>query len=155
MMIKPTPKKTALRGALKLVILFLMIGFWVWFFEWAPVMDLSTRFSLAFEHLTGKVTNVMPLSVEISAPDMINSDSCESSLPPNGSQFSYPQAENQQNMLHSRFYVSNEHIFPMLLILSEPETAKRLKVVMLHPRQSSQIQLPVANYDWRGFRGVI
>ena len=145
-MVEPTPKKTALSGWLKLVVIFLMIGFWVWFFEWALVMDLSTRFSHAFERLTGKAKNLVPSSAETSALVMVNSDGCEPSLPPNGSQFTYPHVDNQKNMLHSRFYVSNEHIFPMLLILSEPETAERLKVVMLHPRQSSQVQLPVANY---------
>jgi clan AA aspartic protease (TIGR02281 family) len=146
-MTEPTPKKSVLSGALKLVVLFLMIGFWVWFFEWAPVMDLSTRFSHAFERLTGKVTNLAPPPTELSAPVMVNADGCESSLPPNGSQFSYPQAKHQQNKLHSRFYVSNEHLFPMLLILSDSATAARFKVVMVHPRQSSQVQLPAANYD--------
>lgn len=144
----------ALSSVLKLVVVFLMIGFWVWFFEWAPVMDLSTRFSYAFERLTGKVTTLAPQSTELTTPTMTNSDGCESSLPPNGSQFTYPQAKNQQNKLHSRFYVSNEHIFPMLLILTDAETAERYKLVMLHPRQSSQVQLPAANYSLKVQAGL-
>lgn len=154
MMTESIPKKSVLSGTLKLVVLFLMIGFWVWFFEWAPVMDLPTRFSHAYARLTGKVAYLAPPATDVSAPSMLNSDDCESSLPPNGSQFSYPQANSQKNALHSRFYVSNEHIFPMLLILSEPATKERFKVVMLHPRQSSQVQLPVANYDLKVQAGL-
>ncbi len=153
-MTESTPQKTVLNSLLKLVVLFLMIGFWVWFFEWAPVMNLPTRFSHAFERLTGRIASLAPPSAESSAPLMANTDACESSLPPHGSQFSYPQAENQQNKLHSRFYVSNEHIFPILLILSDPGTEERLKVVMLHPRQSSQVHLPAANYDLKVQAGL-
>ncbi len=125
-------------------ILFLIIGFWVWFFGYVSIEELPTRIRHVYEQLRVKQAHFSNNTTEVIA--LKNSDTCEASLPPSGSQFTY-DAGKRPDILHSRFYVSNEHSYPMLLVVSEAETAKRYKMLMLHPHKTSLLQLPVGRYQ--------
>lgn len=133
------------KGYVKLLlILFLMAGFWVWMFDYVSEESLSSRFARIYEQVLTKKNSFLPDNSAVIA--LKDSDACEVSLPQSGSQFTY-EIGKHSNVLHSRFYVSNEHIFPVLLVVSELETAIRYKMLMLHPQKTSLLQLPIGRYQ--------
>lgn len=137
--------KKSQRGHIKiLLILFLMVGFWVWFFGYVSIESLPSRIQHVYEQVLAKKSSSMDDSTAVIA--LKDSAACEANLPPSGSQFTYGTSK-QSNVLHSRFYVSNEHVFPVLLVVSEADTAIRYQVLMLHPQKSSLLQLPVGRYQ--------
>ena len=48
--------------------------------------------------------------------------------------------------LNARFYVTNQHVFPVLLTLIENESSQAYGALFLHPNQSSQVSLPIGQY---------
>lgn len=139
--------KTPISPWMKIFIVVFVIGFWAM----VPLMDIPARFNRVYTHLTGQAGKVeSPPALEA---EMVEHDgACDTALPAHGRQVTY--AVGREHVLHSRMYVSNEHVFPMLLILSDSESTTRDRAVVLHPQKSMQIQVPVGSYSLRVQAGL-
>ncbi len=133
-------RKVTFKTALTLV---LIIGFWYWLSGLVSFDSLSDRYKKAYQKLTNKISNIAHLPSDF--PELADSLTCETSMPLNGSQFVYG-ADPRSGSLHSRFYVSNEHNYPVLLIVHEVKSDEPYKVLLLHPDSTGLLNLPIGSY---------
>lgn len=124
---------------MKTFVVVCIVAFWAM----VPWMDIPARFDRVYTRLTGEPAKIdaTPGPVAEIAEDRVT---CDAALPAHGRQVTY--ATGVESALHSRVYVANEHVFPMLLIFSDPATGTRDRAVMLHPQQAMQLQIPVGHY---------
>jgi clan AA aspartic protease (TIGR02281 family) len=130
------------------LVVFFMIGFWVWFFKFAPQDDLLAKISgiyhgLFSESTTEGVKEKFPEQFVLNAP--AESDECDSAPPEHGAKFRL-SSSSSGSKLNARFYVTNQHVFPVLLTLIENESSQAYGAIFLHPNQSSQVSLPIGQY---------
>ncbi|OIR05854.1 protein CyaY [mine drainage metagenome] len=73
---------------------------------------------------------------------------CESSLPANGSVTLFAEGNlRADNPNDPEITLRNDHAYPLLLILSAPNTAIPLLSVLVHARQGTTLHLPPGVYD--------
>jgi clan AA aspartic protease (TIGR02281 family) len=130
------------------LVIFLMIGFWVWFFKFAPQDDLLAKVSSIFhdifsESITEGAKEKFPEKFVLNAP--ADSDECDTAPPEHGAKFKLSSNSNGSK-LNARFYVTNQHVFPVLLTLIESESSQAYGALFLHPNQSIQVSLPIGQY---------
>jgi len=130
------------------LVIFLMIGFWVWFFKFAPQDDLLAKISSIYhglfsESISEGEKEKFPEKFVLNAPT--ESDECDTAPPEHGSKFKL-SSSSSGSKLNSRFYVTNQHVFPVLLTLIENESSQAYGAIFLHPNQSSQVSVPIGQY---------
>lgn len=73
---------------------------------------------------------------------------CESTLPVNGNIATFPESGLRADGPNDPvFTLKNDHAYPLLLILSAPQTAAPAMSVLVHARQSATLHLPPGQYD--------
>lgn len=127
-----------------LTILLTLLLFWANFFGYISFEQMPQRFVAAYHQIApaflkfGNDTETVHL--------LKHSESCESGLPPSGSQISYVQKVDK-DAREIRFNISNEHIFPVLLTVSEVGSLEPSHEILLHPRHTHALVLPTGNYS--------
>ncbi len=71
---------------------------------------------------------------------------CDAALPRHGASVVLPGAVARKNTLHSRLFVSNEHKFPVVVVLTDKTGAIHYQAVSLHPGRGAQVMVPVGRY---------
>ncbi|MDX1914469.1 MAG: retropepsin-like aspartic protease [Methylophilus sp.] len=130
-----------------LIIIFIIIGFWIWFFKIAPLDTYYLELKKLYGHVTTKAKpaeNLVPFELSESLP--IEKNECDKIPPQHGSKFLFSK-ENVDLKLRSRVYISNEHIFPVLITFAEVSKSDDFGVIYMSPNQSSEIYLPVDKYQ--------
>lgn len=134
-----------MQWAFKWLIVLLFV-FGIWFFAFSPNKQ---------EHLTKLVdtlnsfveeerSNEQESKLQAAELDDIG-DEC-ASAPPKHGQAVLLTDSSIQSKLHSRFYVVNEHIYPLLITFSNFQDGEDVGAVYLHASQNKQINLPVGEY---------
>ena len=73
---------------------------------------------------------------------------CEGGLPANGSVSVFPASgPHADNPNDPEITLKNDHGYPVLMILSTPQTAIPAVSVLVHARQSATVHLPAGQYD--------
>lgn len=129
------------------MLIFLIIGFWVWFFKVAPLDTYYLQLKKLYGHVASKAgapENLVPPQLTESLS--IAKNECDDSPPQHGSKFLLSK-ENVDLKLHSRLYISNEHIFPVLITFAVVSKSDDFGAIYMSPNQSSQIYLPINNYQ--------
>jgi iron donor protein CyaY len=73
---------------------------------------------------------------------------CESGFPANGSITLFPESGLPVvNPNDPELTLKNDHAYPLLMILSAPQTAIPSMSVLIHARQSATVHLPAGQYD--------
>jgi len=142
--------------ALWIAIIFI-IGFWVWFFKFAPTAHYLSILKNYWDKATHQVKAEKISSLEASSEDSIDGE-CASKSPKHG-QAVLLSDTNIKSKLHSRFYIVNEHIYPLLITFVDQEMDEDLGAVYIKPNQSKQMNIPVGDYqlyvesgtDWCNF----
>ena len=90
-------KKHQIGGISTWLVIFLMIGFWVWFFKFAPQDDLLAKVSSIFhdifsESITEGAKEKFPEKFVLNAP--AESDECDTAPPEHGAKFKLSSNSN-------------------------------------------------------------
>lgn len=135
-------------GSIKtIVIVFLMIGFWLWFFNVAPLSLYATKLQEIALNLGVKFERPEfdpSLILTKKLPDKMEVE-CSGNSPKSGSMYLLTPQKNHLKM-HARFFATNEHVFPVWIILAEQETDDDFAAIFLMPNQSAQLSVPVDQY---------
>ncbi len=126
---------------------FIIIGFWIWFFKIAPLDTYYLELKKLYGQMTTKAEpaeNLLPFELTESLP--IEKNKCDKIPPQHGSKFLLSK-ENVDLKLRSRLYISNEHIFPILITFAVVSKSDDFGAIYMSPNQSSQIYLPINNYQ--------
>lgn len=68
------------------------------------------------------------------------------SLPPSGSSYIFDPAMNRTDVLYSGLKIENNHDHPMVVILTDPTSSKRLSALSIAPSNTTQVTLPIGQY---------
>lgn len=136
------------RGNIKtIVIVCILIGFWLWFFNVAPLnlyatklQEIALKLGFKFE----KPEFEPPLTLTKKLPDETETE-CTGKVPKSGSTYLLAPQQNHLKM-HARFFVTNEHVFPVWITLAEQEADEDFAAIFLMPNQSAQLNVPVNAY---------
>ncbi|MDE2388675.1 MAG: retroviral-like aspartic protease family protein [Betaproteobacteria bacterium] len=67
-------------------------------------------------------------------------------LPPSGSSYMFDPSMNRTDALYSGLQIQNNHDHPMVAILTDPMSSKRLSALSIAPSQTTQTALPTGHY---------
>lgn len=122
----------------------LIVSFWYWLSGLVSLESLHDRYQKAYLKLTNRIANVPQPPAEF--PQLTDSLTCEGTMPLSGSQFTYG-TDPRASSVHSRFSVSNEHNYSLLLNINEISTNEPYKVLLLHPGTTGLLNLPLGHYE--------
>jgi clan AA aspartic protease (TIGR02281 family) len=127
------------------ILILLMLIFWVWFFGFAPL----DTFKLTLESLRSNLSHVVgqaknkqePPKFALKAPKQ---DVCDLQFPEHGLKYKLAQHKHTIKQ-HGRVYVSNEHIYPILLTFLSNQVP--YGAMIMHAKQGSELSLPIGQYQ--------
>lgn len=130
-----------------LVIVILL--FWVWLFKFGPVDALSHHIQSIYQ--TFFKVEFAPREQEFETPklEILHNkmqEICDVEMPAHGSKFKLT-LNNNGSKLKSRVQLTNEHLFPALLTFRDISEHQAYGAVFLHPNQSTQLTLPIGQYE--------
>lgn len=140
------------------LVIFLMVGFWVWLFNIAPLDEYEQK----IKHILGEVS--LPSAEQAidsedeealvsQIPAAKDAKGCDLDSPIGGKKFLLGNNEHKQK-LHSRFFAVNEHAFPILITFIEADTALPFGAAYVLPNKTNKIDLPVGAYQVEVQSGV-
>jgi aspartyl protease family protein len=134
------------------VLIFLMIGFWVWFFTKAPLTYYQSTVITSYTSVMKSIGKVVDVEGVLQKPIMIdaeldeNNKDCGGKPPQHGSQHFFSQL-TQDLKQKSRLFVNNDHIYPVWITLFDRETLEPVISFYIQPGKHSKFQIPVGLYE--------
>lgn len=109
------------------------------------VQRVAKRYIPPLELASPPVSTVQPVADAEWVAD--NARDCDAALPHHGASVVLPGTDvARKNTLHSRLFVSNEHKFPVVVVLTDKTGNIHYQAVSLHPRRGAQMMVPVGRY---------
>jgi aspartyl protease family protein len=133
------------------IIVCLMVGFWIWFFNDAPLAYYQSRLANVTSKVTALIEQVgINLSLlGASAPEVVvinDEESCHGKPPENGKQYVFAQeAQNLKQI--SRLFVHNAHLYPVWVTLYDTASLEDATRFYLIPGKHSEFKLPIGEYE--------
>jgi len=134
------------QGSIKtwLMIIF-VVGFWAWFFTLAPKQAYISKLQSLLNAVSTE-KNTQPVQISDEFKTQGNDTACIGELPKHG-QAVLLGNQNISAKLHARFYVMNEHHFPVMLTFIDTSTLEPLGAVFMAAGKDKQMHIPVGEYD--------
>lgn len=117
-----------------------------------PMLDVPARIARLYERLW---PDDIPAAPQL--PEAIASkagSACDTAMPPHGMQYRFDDVDTTYwNAMPARMFVSNEHAYPAMLILTDLTGNIWYQAVSLHPGLGAQVRVPVGHYGMRVMTG--
>lgn len=129
----------------------LMVAFWIWFFNDAPLAYYQSRLTNAYSKVTallGQVWTNQPL-FGASAPEVVvinDEESCHGKPPESGKRYVFSQAAQDLKQA-SRLFVHNAHLYPVWMTLYDATSLEGATSIYLTPGKHSEFKLPIGEYE--------
>lgn len=120
-----------------------------------PMRDVTARFSRVYDRLSGKLEAV-PVSGLLNPSGFSSADAqeCDAAFPAHGRSHRFSDvAASHWTKLQSRLFVSNEHAYPVMLVITDPQWVEEYQAIALYPGRGAQIQVPVGDYGMVALTG--
>lgn len=126
---------------LKALLLAMLVGLAV------PVLDVPAQLARVYARLAQEAGIGSVRGLPDTGNFAADAQSCDAALPANGRSHRFGNvAAAHWNTLSSRLFVSNEHAYPMVLIVTDPQGEVEYQAIALHPGRGGQLQVPVGDY---------
>lgn len=141
------------RGSAKtILILFLFIGFWVWFFTKAPLGRYQYTLMRAYVEITNFIeradieTNFGKFSDEVTVNKVQSAIvDCDGRLPEQNKL--YLASPDEANLKQkSRLFINNEHVFPIWITMFDADELNPASSFFINPGKHAKFKLPIGEY---------
>lgn len=113
----------------------------------ALALIVKVDFGELFANLQLKPQQLATIAPIADAGLQPNTAQCEPSLPPNGSSFLFdPSTIRRSDKVYSGLNLSNQHNFPVVLLISDVDHTANYQAVTIHPGGNTELSLPVGSY---------
>lgn len=114
-----------------------------------PALDVTARFSRVYDRLSARLQSESVPPPHAAGGDVVlnNSEACDAALPQHGRQVRFSGvASGHWAQQLGRLFVSNGHVYPVVLLITDPQGEEEYQAVALHPGRGAQLQVPVGDY---------
>lgn len=139
------------------IIIFFMIGFWVWFFSKAPLARFQSSIQRMYSDVTDFVielnlTDGISNEEETNHLDLADLDSiqdineCDGELPKHAKLYAVSESFNELKQ-KSRLIVNNEHLYPVWITLLDIDSLQPISRFYIKPNEYGEFELPIGEYE--------